>query len=247
MDDYLLTDEEDEQILSREMLVNLEAKRLRLGPRPEACADVLRALNLEDVMDYIDCFNRSAKAPYHNAKHEAAVVTLVYEGGIYHGLGRFELRALVLAAAMHDFNHSAGKLTDDLNIDAAVKGLFFLHHTLVFTMSAITETELAIAKRLIKITQYPYVGEPADILEKLIRDADLMMLYLDDELRLDLFRGLKAELEVKAEKPYSKEEFADGVIDFYKKIAWKTEWAKEKAATQGWTQRIESLHEALLK
>lgn len=243
----LALEEDDEHILSREMLVNLEAKRMRLACRPDACADVLRALNLEALLDYIDSFNPSAEAPYHNARHEASVVTAVYEGGRYHGLERHELRSLVIAAAMHDFDHSAGELTDDLNIKAAIDGLYLVHRALSFTASAITESELALAERLIRVTEFKdgkFTFEPKDRLEGIIRDADLMMPYTDLDLRIELFLGLRRELET-AGKSYSAEDYANGVVDFYKATPWHTAWANEKAATQGWSQRLESLRYVL--
>jgi len=230
-------------LLSREVLVNLEAKRLRLGPRPEACADVLRALGLEGVINYIDTFNPSAGAPYHNAQHEAAVVTLVYEAGLYHNLGRRELRALVVAAAMHDFDHSAGALPDSKNIEAAVEGLYLLHTAVAFTSSAITDSETALAEQLIRVTQYPYISGTNDLLEDIMRDADLMMPMLADPLRADLFKGLAREMQ--ATKSFTKQEFADGIIDFFKKVVWHSTWAVEKAATQGWPHHLESLHAVL--
>lgn len=243
----LALEEDDEYILSREMLVNLEAKRMRLAGRYDACADVLRALNLEGLLDYIDSFNPSAEAPYHNAKHEAAVVTAAYEGGRYHGLNRYELRSLVIAAALHDFDHSAGELTDDLNIKAAIDGLYLVHRAVSFTPSAITESELALAERLIKVTEFKddkFTHAPQDLLEGILRDADLMMPYVEGELRTDLFLGLRRELET-AGKSYSAEDFADGVAGFYKTAAWHSAWAIEKAATQGWPQRLESLRYVL--
>jgi hypothetical protein len=242
--DMDLLDADDEYILSREVLVNLEAKRLKLGPRPEACADVLRALNLEGLLDFIDSFNPSARAPYHNAEHEAAVVTLVYEAGLFYKLDRLQLRALVITGALHDFDHSAGKLIDSENIARAVKGLKLVRRALATTASALTEAEVMLAESLIKITEYPYTKEPTGLLERIIRDADVMMPLLDPKLRLQLFNGLKAELRVKAPE-LTDEAFADGVHDFYEKVTWHTEWAKQKAAWSVWPEQLTALKSSL--
>lgn len=216
-----LTSQAEDELLSREVPVNLLALRGQLAGHPEYLNMVLRALNLEELERVMSYSNPSARAPYHGFTHLSAVVVAVYEAAIFHDLDLEETKALVIAAALHDFNHwgalpRPGPVLDSVNIAAAIAGTRLLANRLSF--------DLELVEGLIASTEYPYTGEPKSLLEMILRDADLTMPLLTDELALELFKGLYLEqVENHCELSYA--EFCDKVVSFYANVSPYTSWA----------------------
>jgi hypothetical protein len=241
-DDLLDLDDEDMAIIERELFINAKANKLQLGPDPDACYQVLHNLDLQQIIDFIDERNPSAKAPYHGAKHIAAVVSLVYEAARFHNLNERFTKDLVVAAAMHDFNHSGGASSDQQNIKAAIEGL----NTIRMDQHNWLSVDFSHVKQLIEVTEYPYVRKATTLFEHIMRDADLMMPYLPDPLRLELFLGLLAEHNNNRSLQMTRVEFAANVQKFYTGVVWFTDWAKAKARKCDWHQQLEALNKSLL-
>jgi hypothetical protein len=238
-------DAEDKVLIERDLFINIKAGRLTLGPDPDSCYQILQMYNLEGLMAYIDCFNPSRAAPYHGAFHEAALVSLVYEAARFYGFIREETRVLLIAAAMHDFNHSADKAANDSeNIEAAIAGLHQAQKHLLASSSPILPNEATDAEHLIRITEYPYTTNAQTLVEKIMRDADLMMPYLPTPAVKSLFVGLKEEMETcKGKRSFT--EFASGVKEFYSNVIWGTEWAVAKAKVNQWDEKLSTVYNLL--
>jgi hypothetical protein len=238
-------DAEDKVLIERDLFINIKAGRLTLGPDPDSCYQILQMYNLEGLMAYIDCFNPSRAAPYHGAFHEAALVSLVYEAARFYGFIREETRVLLIAAAMHDFNHSADKAANDSeNIEAAIAGLHQAQKHLLASSSPILPNEATDAEHLIRITEYPYTTNAQTLVEKIMRDADLMMPYLPTPAVKSLFVGLKEEMETcKGKRSFT--EFASGVKEFYSNVIWGTEWAVAKAKVNQWDEKLSMIYNLL--
>lgn len=229
--------------VSRWSFLTAETEALRLASRPSACHEVLDrcGFGAAGLIDWMDQRNPSRDAPYHNATHEACVVVAAYEGACFEGLRRHELDALMIAAAFHDFNHTAGREPDHVNIARALNGLdqYFEENT--------TDDEVMdLARKLIEVTEYPFIRAPRTLTEAIIRDADLMMPYQDEQLRLALFTGLREELAT-AGKTFTTEEYATGLAEFYSKQPWHTNWAKRRAELYHWPVVLKDLKDDFLR
>lgn len=148
--------------------------------RAEQVVDILNKLNLSP--EHVSVLsskvsNPSADAPYHNSEHLFTVTMNCYEASCYYKFTKEAQRELILAALYHDYNHSVGEHADWVNILSAVTGavnLIPLHEP---GMSAVTLKRIV---NVIQSTQYPEVSKPKNILECIIRDADILQTTEED-------------------------------------------------------------------
>lgn len=103
--------------------------------------------------------------PYHNFRHMTHVLWEAYDGGVQMGLSKEELRILLIAALMHDYDHPGTKGDDSANIDRAIRALDKI---------ALPEDRghLIEIRAAIRATQYPYTDEAFTPTQLLLRDAD---------------------------------------------------------------------------
>jgi len=203
----------------------LHSKRLDLEISENTFERILGALYLDGLANWVDQLNPSKLAPYHGAVHEKLMTCYAFMGAAYHDIDWTSMRCIVAAACLHDFDHTGVNVssTDDtVNIDRALTGAkaIFKKSPLMFT-----DGEKLLVERLIACTRYPYLNEPVDLLEEIMRDADMCMPYVSAPLREKLFHGLRQELATSG-RIYTIEAFADGVVTFYSTGIQHTEWAK---------------------
>ena len=111
---------------------------------------------LKEAFNYTISNNNSLVAPYHNQSHimnMCNTITEIYLNDIK--ISENEYKLLILAALFHDFNHSQGKLSDDKNIEIALRGFETFINQIDFILSDDFDTVIG----LIKTTQYPYAIE----------------------------------------------------------------------------------------
>lgn len=227
-----LLDEEDEYLLDKEFELNLAASRLALGPRPDICRRVLRAVDLEGLYDFLDAFNPAANAPFHNASLVAGTVTLAYEAAIVSALPRTACRTLVAAASLQHFNHGAGTTTNADNLKRSLEGVRNGARALACTRCALTAGEIADIERLIKAVYRPQ-KHPVEISEGLLRDCGQMLPYWPPDDAVRLLQGLRQERGA-AGHVESTATFAQQLRSEYEAVRWRTGWAKLKASRMGW-------------
>lgn len=157
---------------------------------------------------YVETYNTAKDVPYHNWYHTLCVFKHCMLMGDAAALLRADMTRLGLAALFHDFNHLAIGAPDDENIDCALVG--FDDFSRVSQYYKIDNPERV--KDLIRITQYPFVEDPRNVSEQIIRDADL--LQFTEPNWLEQLLGLRAEIA----KNSSIFEFVDGCIKFYSSI-----------------------------
>lgn len=243
-----LTSPDEDELLAKEFMVNLLAARKQLSGHPEHMDAVFIACGLDlDVMNkFMGVGNPSARMPYHCTNHEASVVVGVYEGAFHHDLSKRETRNLVVAAAMHDYNHwgdinRAEPIKDAVNISAALQGLRLLAADGI-------DFDEAEVERLIRATEFmqgpvPYATPTADVSEAIIRDADLSMPLLDDEQALKLFQGLYRELHAN-KMTMTYDEFASSMVGFYERMKPQSSWGAtlhENGRFEGRVNRVVTL------
>lgn len=140
--------------------------------------------------------NPSKDLPYHNNQHMFAVALRAVEIWRYQSEKYLtsELQDLFIAASLHDYGHSGGKLSDSENIAIASKKVRDVVRDL-------PEKRIESIVELVQVTQYPFTKEPSTIEQKCIRDADLLT-HLEPDYDTFLL-GLATELSV---PPISKED-----------------------------------------
>jgi len=152
-------------------------------------------------------------APYHNLRHTSHVCWEAYDGGVHMGLDRRELRNLLIAALMHDYNHTAVKNDDQVNIDRAIRALD------KYALDEDREHLLDI-RNSIRATRYPYDEEEFTTNQLILRDADQSQTF--SLVWMQSLSGLASELEV------SYEQILRLQRPFMEKLKFYTLWGQNK-------------------
>lgn len=147
---------------------------------------LIKAINFINISN-----TNSNHLPYHGIDHLFSVLQMCYEIIIRNNAYEYDVNfklELYLAALFHDYAHSGGKLSDDINIINALEGLYLFH-------KANPEFDLNITSKIIRATEYPYSIQDNELElfeQKIIRDAD--MCYLFQPLSIvKLYSGLRSE------------------------------------------------------
>ena len=239
-----MTEEHLNYILSRKTIIESLASKFQLGPNPDYCYSALAEFGYENLVKFIDVDNPSRSAPYHGALHIASMVSCVSEAICYYKnlllLG--EKISLLLASSLHDVDHTAGVSADYLNIQRALTFLQGKRH--LFSHHEIENVIFARAVKLIKTTEFPYKDVAVDLTEEIMRDADLMMIYLilleDKSIAVNMFHGLYKEMKV-MDPDLKFKTFIDNFEKFHRNIKWKTKWAQDKAEALNFNKCLEKL------
>lgn len=167
---------------------------------------------LNHALAYVQIENPSNLVPYHNLDHCLTVTKWCGRLASIVNLPEEEEKALILAAIFHDFDHTAGKEEDDVNIQRALKGLnrFCEIHRVECAIR-----DLAIAN--IQVTQFPFIHEPQTLAQKIIRDADILQSLEPNRVEV-LVDGLRKELEVKFRRKITRSEFCENQVSFLEGI-----------------------------
>lgn len=147
---------------------------------------------LQKAFKYIILNNNSNDKPYHNLNHLLTVLKYCYIGAIEESIiNEKELRELLLTAIFHDFNHSGGKKTDDVNIKISKKAIK------EFVESENIDVDIDSVNEILDATQYPYIieGSSLNIRQSIIRDADLMQVFEYNWIHQNI-AGLSSELKM---------------------------------------------------
>lgn len=122
--------------------------------------------------------NPSASLPYHNSGHCCTVALNCLEGARVSGLDRESTRLLFLAGLYHDYAHTGGKSSDEVNISRAVEGVIrWCNH-----LEEFSGNELDRISENIVATIYPgslFAGS-RNLSQAIICDADHMQ-YLEPD------------------------------------------------------------------
>ncbi len=172
---------------------------------------------LKTAFKYVVLNNKSNDAPYHNLNHLLTVTKAVYDGMQAEDLGKDKkIKEMLIAAIFHDFNHSAGKKTDDKNVADAKKGIK------EFLESEKIEADFDFIELLLNATQYPYVIENKDltIYQAIIRDADIVQVLMYNWIHQSVF-GLSQELKM------SFVDFIKAQRKFIDNVEFNTSWGKQ--------------------
>lgn len=200
---------------------------------------LISKLELQPVWDYVEAHNAPdargdtllAMMHYHSTEHmkqvTAIALWLLYEES--EADWQYDCGALPLAVAcmFHDMNHTLGWESDAENI-ARAQAAFKEYLNVTQDCRIVDHADIILD--LIGITQFPYAEdrEPKNLIERCIRDADILYGMQDDMLDYVMF-ALRREVNNNKEMPYqfTAEDWASGRIDFLKDVTIYTESAKE--------------------
>lgn len=151
---------------------------------------IAKQLGLSPFLTWMQENNPAADLPYHNSMHQILVAVMahrLYTMSQQHYLAPLDdstLPALFLAGLFHDFNHSGGVETDDINIRRALDGLAAAVVDLTDTSKPFDQVVVSIpseiykkAKCFIQATEWPWKPFPLDDSTRgfdYLRDADIL-------------------------------------------------------------------------
>jgi len=140
--------------------------------REKTTRDVAGSLGLLPHFNYFKLNNPSAGLPYHNNQHAYSVALLSYQGGVENGLELDELKLLFIASLFHDWNHTGGRSSEQVNLANAVEGALRL-----MRLQKHPEKDLWTVMFLIYATdnRFDRTGSPSyPLMKQIIADADIL-------------------------------------------------------------------------
>lgn len=160
------------------------------------------------LRDYIECnvhpYNEGRYNPYHNNYQMLQVLdcamALIFRTVRSDSklkplvLGESEYKILTLACMFHDFDHSGGVYSDDFNVSNAVKALG-VYGVDLKQNGLVSKREIEQAAKLIYGTRYPYLTEPENDLERVLRDAITLWPLIIGSTKV-IIEGLRAERQI---------------------------------------------------
>ena len=169
--------------------------------------------------------NPSKDLPYHNNAHmygtACVAFQLVSDMRASHRntttLNTNELKALLHAALLHDYGHSGGSMDDAWNIENAVK---HAEKTVPYPLQRIVIPA-------IRCTKFPFVVEPTNVVERILRDADILYATVTGDAAI-IMEGLRAEINVKRGRgnKLSYTEMVEAQIKFLSEVKFYTKEGK---------------------
>jgi len=184
-------------------------------------------IELENELRAVLCNNPSRTAPYHNNAHMEHVWFLAKQLWATETIGRptkqESLATLMVASLLHDWGHSAGEKSDVENIQNTRDQVRTILDSLSLNLRHDIRKDIDAA---IFCTQFPFVNPPVTVVEKVLRDADLLYTFVVGDPRLVL-EDLRREMEVMHKRPIGYREMLDGQVTFLKTAVLFTETGKQ--------------------
>ncbi len=129
-----------------------------------------------------------------------------------------EIHKSNIAGLWHDFNHSGGQLSDRENIERAIKWMKS-HSNVTLNFS---QKELDQICNAIRCTEYPFVIEPVTLLDKVLRDADILYGLIGDPI-FALETSIRLYQEMTLKTPMTLVEFGERNREFRETCVYHTE------------------------
>lgn len=215
------------------------------------------SLVLAKMYSFIVSNNPGGENTYHNTRHMkrmAGIAGFLLENDPFFETltpqqQHTESTLLLIACLWHDYGHSAGQKTDVENIQFANAAFLEWFDEMwpemvpyvaskdtfkVYDKTDPEGIELAVkyakaVAELLKVTEFPFVHQPRTVLEKCIRDADL--LYTFDVNTGEIVHGLYLELKSSGKFPFSFMSFMHRQSEFLDSCEHFTDLGKQIHAT----------------
>lgn len=186
---------------------------------------ILRIINNEESLYKGDLryyfklvFNSpNASNPYHNFRHNIYVTCVTYECAkalrFHMIMGKEKFRALLIAALLHDYDHSYFMIDDSVDVSNAIKAM----------EEKLLGEDLMICSEIrdyISETEYPRIKHGFSLGGSILRDADASQSLGDVWMQQIIF-GLATEMKISPVELLKKE------IDYLSNLKFETSWARE--------------------
>lgn len=186
----------------------------------------VRELDLQSVWSYVVSNNNPQwqgdpilhHMHYHSTEHmkQVTAIALWLLNAEAEQPWQYDLGALPLAVAcmFHDMHHSLGRLSDSVNVRNA-QDAFRKYLAVCEDQRIIDQQEIIL--ELIGVTEFPYMKnrQPKNLVERCIRDADILYGMQDDALDVVMF-SLRREVNRRIDKTiyFQADHWAQGRTDF---------------------------------
>lgn len=149
----------------------------------------LENIGLDGLWNAIVAENKAGKLGYHNNEHLFGMAHIARDLAMAEGVesdGSW-MKVIVTAALIHDVNHAgSGKRADVDNIREAIRW-FDGYVSRLPSDTAESNFFITFGERIkesIKVTEFPFVHQPKNQVEQILRDADLLWSYQREAHRI---------------------------------------------------------------
>lgn len=207
----------------------------------------LQKHGLIEMWEWIGLHNTGKNNPYHHSDHMYAVAASAlrilrseeeFQVMPEHTRVQEELVCLLICL-WHDYNHTGGAESDEVNVDRAIAGFeaywkeFGLRHKHLVEASQEqipnpslwVRFQMQAVSKGIRCTQYPFIHAPFTLVECAVRDADL--LYTFDDQTGAIVYGLYKELESKLPEGMTFRDFLKGQTKFHEGVVLHTKLGQQ--------------------
>lgn len=195
---------------------------------------ILKQLKIEWVWQYVEENNGGRMNTYHHNLHMKTIAVNCWT--FFHiecpelaNDSEHSLAKVVIAACLHDMNHSGGEFEDSVNIERAIAAVEAIEGSL--DKQFYDGFGYGVAE-LIRVTQYPFIRSPYTQLEKILRDTDALQAYEPDGVTA-IMEGLRMEMLGKMGRVPTHQEMYEGQIKFMKGVEYFTDTAKDMVVCFG--------------
>lgn len=232
-----LIDKIDKGLVTDEDLLSLANKRIACFCAPHLChgdviADqvqlVISKLNykelgmsnipeLYNIEKYLFEFLESNPAkglPYHNNRHMKGVFAIASQI-LVRETDQVKVYAetmvpLLFTTLLHDYGHSGGNKPDAENIAIAIDALGV---AIDECPHKLPEDLYGVVRDAILCTEFPFKYEPSNLLEKIMRDADILYATMENDPTV-IMEGLRKEVQVSQNKKIGYLEMYENQVNF---------------------------------
>lgn len=190
-----------------------------------------------DLIHYFKVIWNSAGTynPYHGFRHVNHVMFSCHDAIIFYKdiLSKRDARNILIAALLHDLDHSGTKMKDSIQVDRAIEGF----------RKNIVEEDKPFQKQIeeiIRATEYPYESKTENLppSQQIIRDADMTQMFTQAWIQQVIF-GLGKEWSLNPTEMLEKQE------EMLKNHEWHTDWAKEKYGQKAIDEKLKEVEELM--
>lgn len=178
----------------------------------------LSRFKLNGLYNYVMETNPSHNLPYHNNTHLKRVCEFVINSCKYYKISTDDTKIMIISSLFHDYNHSGSSENDDINIKNAIVGIKEYNK---ISIDRINDDEMEKICSIITSTRYPSITQPNDLLDMIIRDADILQGFFVDNYIEDTV------LKIAEENKIPKSVMLDKQPEFLNSKKFYTKWATE--------------------
>ncbi len=179
---------------------------------------------INHIVEEIYPSNPGGSLPYHNNTHMLQVCNIAFHC-TYGELYDIDEIVLIIATLFHDYRHSGGKLKDSENVEIAISKAVKFCREFKFEKGVDIHIEYLVreVEDAIQCTEFPFIHEPKNLIQKALRDADILYAIMSKDPKV-IMEGLRKELnDNRPEEDYiNYRTMLEGQKEFFKQMKFYT-------------------------